>query len=54
MVCTLLNCSGLDEICSSELDIVLVKADSKEEIRMAFKNYFSDAKDFPSLLTEVK
>ncbi|WP_286822423.1 RelA/SpoT domain-containing protein [Desulfobacter sp. UBA2225] len=27
-------------------DIVLVKADSSEEIRYAFKNYFTDAKDF--------
>jgi putative GTP pyrophosphokinase len=35
-----------------KLDIVLVKADTNEEIRMAFKNYFSDAKDFISLLTE--
>ena len=33
------------------LDVVLVKADSNEEIRMAFKNYFSDAKDFIRLLT---
>lgn len=35
---------------SPELDIVLVKADSNEEIRLAFKNYFSDAKDFIRLL----
>lgn len=34
------------------LDIVLVKADTNEEIRMAFKNYFSDAKDFIRLLTQ--
>lgn len=34
------------------LDVVLVKADTNEEIRMAFKNYFSDAKDFIKLLTE--
>ncbi|WP_248799912.1 RelA/SpoT domain-containing protein [Pseudomonas sp. MWU13-2105] len=34
------------------LDVVLVKADTNEEIRMAFKNYFSDAKDFIRLLTE--
>lgn len=27
-------------------DIVLVKADTSEEVRFAFKNYFSDAKDF--------
>ncbi|WP_369772889.1 hypothetical protein [Thioalkalivibrio sp. AKL3] len=37
-----------------ELDIVLVKADSSEEIRMAFKNYFSDAKDFVRLLMQAK
>jgi len=33
------------------LDVVLVKADTSEEIRMAFRNYFSDAKDFVRLLT---
>ncbi len=27
-------------------DVVLVKADSSEEVRYAFKNYFTDAKDF--------
>lgn len=37
-----------------DLDIVLVKADTSEEIRMAFKNYFSDAKDFVRLLTQAK
>jgi hypothetical protein len=37
-----------------DLDIVLVKADTSEEIRMAFKNYFSDAKDFVRLLTRAK
>jgi ppGpp synthetase/RelA/SpoT-type nucleotidyltranferase len=31
-------------------DIVLVKADTSEEVRVAFKNYFSDAKDFISLV----
>lgn len=36
------------------LDVVLVKADTNEEIRMAFKNYFSDAKDFIKFLTEAK
>lgn len=35
------------------LDVVLVKADTSEEIRMAFRNYFSDAKDFVRLLTEA-
>jgi hypothetical protein len=27
-------------------DIVLVRADTSEEVRLAFKNYFSDARDF--------
>ncbi len=31
-------------------DIVLVKADTTDEIRFAFKNYFSDAQDFINLL----
>lgn len=38
---------------SPSLDVVLVKADTSEEIRMAFRNYFSDAKDFVRLLTEA-
>lgn len=38
---------------SPQLDIVLVKADTSEEIRMAFRNYFSDAKDFVRLLTQA-
>ncbi len=35
---------------NSEKDVVLVKADSSEEIRLAYKNYFSDAKDFLKLI----
>jgi ppGpp synthetase/RelA/SpoT-type nucleotidyltranferase len=31
-------------------DVVLVKADSSEEVRFAFKNYFSDAKEFITLV----
>ena len=31
-------------------DIVLVKADTTEEVRFAFKNYFSDAKDFINMV----
>ena len=31
-------------------DIVLVKADTSEEVRFAFKNYFSDAQDFINLV----
>lgn len=31
-------------------DIVLVKADKEADIRMAFKNYFNDAKEFINLL----
>jgi len=33
-------------------DIVLVKADTSEEVRFAFKNYFSDAKDFVHLIED--
>lgn len=33
-------------------DIVLVKADTNEDIRLAFKNYFSDARDFISRITD--
>ena len=31
-------------------DIVLVKADSGEDVQIAFKNYFSDATDFITLI----
>jgi len=37
-----------------DLDVVLVKADTSEEIRTAFKNYFSDAKDFVLLLNSAQ
>lgn len=33
-----------------ESDIVLVRADSNDEIRLAYKNYFSDAHDFLQLI----
>lgn len=33
-------------------DVVLVKADTSEEVRFAFKNYFSDAQDFIRLVEE--
>lgn len=33
-------------------DIVLVRADTSEEVRIAFKNYFSDAREFISLVNE--
>lgn len=33
-------------------DIVLVRADSSEEVRIAFRNYFSDAKEFIRLIDE--
>ena len=33
-------------------DIVLVRADTTEEVRFAFKNYFSDAQDFVHLVEE--
>ncbi|MBK5943306.1 RelA/SpoT domain-containing protein [Halorhodospira halophila] len=35
-----------------EHDIVLVKADTSEEVRFAFKNYFSDAQDFINLVED--
>lgn len=31
-------------------DIVLVRADTSDEIRVAFKNYFSDAREFLDLI----
>lgn len=31
-------------------DIVLVRADTSDDVRLAFKNYFSDARDFISLI----
>ena len=31
-------------------DIVLVRADTTEDVRLAFKNYFSDAQDFIQLI----
>ncbi len=33
-------------------DVVLVRADSSEEVRIAFRNYFSDARDFIHLIEE--
>lgn len=33
-------------------DIVLVRADTSEEVRLAFKNYFSDARDFIRLVED--
>lgn len=33
-----------------ENDIVLVRADSSEEVRLAFRNYFSDAREFIRLI----
>jgi len=34
-------------------DVVLVRAESSEEIRLAFKNYFSDARDFVAMINEA-
>lgn len=34
-------------------DIVLVRADSSEEVRLAFRNYFSDAREFIRLLDDA-
>ena len=33
-------------------DIVLVRADTSDEVRLAFRNYFSDAKDFIRLVED--
>ena len=33
-------------------DIVLVRADTSEDVRLAFKNYFSDARDFLGLIDD--
>ena len=33
-----------------QIDIVLVRADSSEEVRLAFRNYFSDAREFIRLI----
>ena len=33
-------------------DIVLVRGDSNEDVRVAFKNYFSDAREFLSLIDD--
>jgi putative GTP pyrophosphokinase len=34
------------------IDVVLVRADSSEDVRLAFKNYFSDTKDFVEMVRE--
>ena len=36
-----------------DFDIVLVKADAPEDVRFAFKNYFSDTRDFVTLIEEA-
>ena len=33
-------------------DIVLVRADTSQEVREAYKNYFSDAREFIQLIEE--
>lgn len=38
------------EQANPDKDVVLVKADTSEEVRIAFKNYFSDATDFIDLI----
>jgi len=35
---------------SPEKDVVLVRAESNEDVRFAYKNYFSDATEFIQLL----
>jgi vacuolar-type H+-ATPase subunit F/Vma7 len=36
-----------------EADIVLVKAEHAEDLKRSFQNYFTDAKDFVSLVTKA-
>jgi len=36
-----------------DFDIVLVKADTPEDVRFAFKNYFSDTRDFVRLIEDA-
>ena len=33
-------------------DVVLVRADRSDDVRLAFRNYFSDAQDFIQLMDE--
>lgn len=40
----------LEKKLAGEADIVLVRADSPETIRIAFKNYFSDTREFVTLM----
>lgn len=35
-----------------DCDVVLVRADSSDDVRLAFRNYFSDARDFIRLMEE--
>jgi len=35
-----------------DCDVVLVKADTSDDVRLAFRNYFSDARDFIRLMEE--
>ena len=42
----------LEKVMPSGTDVVLVKADTTEEVRFAFKNYFSDARDFIKLVED--
>jgi hypothetical protein len=36
----------------TDSDIVLVRADTSDEVRLSFKNYFSDAADFVTMVEE--
>jgi endonuclease V-like protein UPF0215 family len=38
---------------SPEVDVVLVRAETSEEIRIAFRNYFSDATEFVRMIREA-
>ena len=40
------------EAANPGVDVVLVKGDSTDDVRLAFKNYFSDARDFIKLIED--
>ena len=41
------------EKASPDKDIVLVRGDTSEDVRIAFKNYFSDARDFITFIDKA-
>jgi len=43
----------LEKELEGNADIVLVKAEHAEDLKRAFQNYFTDARDFVSLVTDA-